>query len=177
MTRYLSAVAVACAFALSISAADAKPRHKQTRISHSESAHCVFNNDGRQTCSGAEYRTSDSRMASRRQDTEATIVAHPAGCPRRLFCGCGVSVKAFGRPIRELFLARNYGYYFNAGAFAPGNAAWRPGHVVYILGGTRSDALIYDPNSGGHQTRIHRRDLSRYHIADLNSPKRRLASR
>jgi hypothetical protein len=136
---------------------------------------CASDQTYRQSCGQASKPTTrHARVSTGHVDSQ--IVAHPVGCPRRLFCGCGVSVKAFGKPIRELFLASNYGYYFNVGQFAPGNAAWRPGHVVYILGGTLSDALTYDPNSGHGKTRIHRQNLSRYRIADLSSPKRRLAS-
>jgi hypothetical protein len=170
--RQIGAVVV-CALALSISAADARP--KQARHVNAVASQCNMNNDGRVICQGGSIERTQRHARDRYAD-DSRVVAHPSGCPRRLFCGCGVSVKAFGKPIRELFLASNYGYYFNQGTFAPGNAAWRPGHVVYILGGTQSDALIYDPNSGHGKTRIHRRDLSRYRIADLSSPKRRLAS-
>ena len=37
----------------------------------------------------------------------AAIVAHPAGCPSRAFCGCGAAVRVFGAPIRSLWLAAN----------------------------------------------------------------------
>lgn len=162
MTRLIAVAALLCLFS---SAAHAAP----------ESLQRCSDGSYRQTCGQPEKRIqSHQKVRAGRPDGQG-VVAHPAGCPRRLFCGCGVSVKAFGRPIRELYLASNYGDYFNAGLFGPGNAAWRPGHVVYILGGTQSDALVYDPNSGRRQTRIHHLDLSRYLIADLGSPKRRLA--
>lgn len=90
------------------------------------------------------------------------IVAHPAGCPRTLFCGCGVSVRVFGHSVRELWLAANW-FRFPRAPAAPGNVAiFRGGgHVAYIEAvygdGT---ALLYDPNSGGHLTRLHRRSLA-----------------
>ena len=86
------------------------------------------------------------------------IVGHPYGCPAVAFCGCGVSVKVFGHPVRNLWLARNW-LKFPRSSPAPGNVAvFRGGgHVAYIEqvygDGT---ALVYDPNSGGHQTREHR---------------------
>lgn len=173
MLRLIASTVLACAlFAYACTVADARPKH--ARIAPQGLTHCPADGSYRTTCGQAEPAP-QATIESPEYD-DAVIVPHPEGCPRRLFCGCGVSVKAFGKPIRELFLASNYGYYFNPGEFAPGNAAWQSGHVVYILGGTQSDALIYDPNSGNGKTRIHRRDLSRYRIADLRSPKRRLAS-
>mgnify|MGYP003336276702 CR=1 FL=1 len=97
---------------------------------------------------------------------------HPDGCPRRLFCGCGVSVKVFGYPIRNLFLAANW-LKFPRAAPGPGMVAARRGHVMYIISYDGSgSATVYDPNSGGHQTRIHTRSLSGYRIVN---PHARLA--
>jgi hypothetical protein len=66
------------------------------------------------------------RLASRRQEANRAhrrlppdlrrvmaegagrVVAHPRGCPRRAFCGCGAAVRMFDRPIRSLWLARNW---------------------------------------------------------------------
>jgi hypothetical protein len=45
---------------------------------------------------------------ARPRHQEARVVAHPRACPARLYCGCGVSVRVFGRPIRSLFLAANW---------------------------------------------------------------------
>lgn len=98
--------------------------------------------------------------------TETRIVAHPAGCPRRLFCGCGVSVRVFGRPIRHFYLARNWMAYPKTSPKTGAVAANRR-HVMFIehyLGGNR--AIVYDPNSGGRKTRIHVRDLRGYKIVN-----------
>lgn len=90
------------------------------------------------------------------------IIAHPAGCPHVAFCGCGVSVRRFGHPVPSLFLARSW-LRFPRAAAAPGTVAvFRGGeHVAYVEraygDGT---ALLYDPNSGGHATRLHRLSLS-----------------
>jgi len=88
------------------------------------------------------------------------IVAHPSGCPRTAFCGCGVSVKVFGHPVRDLYLAANWLHFPRASA-APGNVAVYGHHHVAYIESVNDDgtALLYDPNSGGHLTRIHVRQL------------------
>ena len=93
---------------------------------------------------------------------------HPPGCPTRAFCGCGTSLYLLGKAVRAggLAIARNW-LAFPRAACAPRMAAARPGHVFAIiecLPGNR--ALVYDPNSGRHQTRIHVRDLGRYAIVN-----------
>lgn len=102
------------------------------------------------------------------------IVAHPAGCPRNLFCGCGVSVRVFGHSVRELWLVRNW-YRYPRAAAAPGNVAILGSrHVAYILqvygDGT---ARLYDPNSGGGLTRIRRVSLRGWAIVDPHASVRR----
>lgn len=94
------------------------------------------------------------------------IVAHPAGCPRRAFCGCGVSVRVFGRPVRDLFLAANW-YRFPRAHPAPGMVAVRRHHVMAILSlDANGNAVVYDPNSGGHATRVHTRSLRGYTVVN-----------
>ncbi len=91
------------------------------------------------------YRTYDS----------GSIVGHPAGCPQSAFCGCGASVRLFGHPVRELFLAANW-FKFPRAAWAPGVAGVRQHHVFVVeqvLGDGR--VLAYDANSGGRATRLH----------------------
>jgi hypothetical protein len=96
------------------------------------------------------------------QSTES----HPAGCPARAFCGCGVSERVFGHPVRSLWLAANW-YRFPRTYAHAGAVAVRAHHVFYIEqaygDGT---ALAYDPNSGGHLTRVHRVSLSGYAIVE-----------
>lgn len=95
---------------------------------------------------------------------EAQIVAHPAGCPRTLFCGCGSSIEVFGRSIRELWLARNW-FRFPQASPAPGMVAVRRHHVFVIRKVIAPGrVLAYDPNSGGHKTRIHVRSLRGYSV-------------
>ena len=82
-----------------------------------------------------------------------SIEPHPAGCPRTQFCGCGVSERVFGRPVRNLYLAANW-YRFPRGAPVPGNVIVRQHHVKYIESVQNGELICYDPNSGGHLTRL-----------------------
>lgn len=98
------------------------------------------------------------------------IVEHPAGCPRTRFCGCGVSLKVFGKVVTAggLAIAKEWLRFPQADP-APGMVAARirGGHVFYIekvLGGGK--VLAYDPNSGGHKTRIHVRSLAGYRVVN-----------
>lgn len=160
--RHLGAVVV-CALvcALSISAAEARP--KKTRIAIPTSSHCEPDNLGRVVCSGGAIE----RVQRFAGDAGSAIVGgRPAGCPRR-YCGCGVSLKVFGRIIPELNLAANWLRKFPRTSPAAGMVAARRGHVFYIkayLGG--NVALAYDPNSGGGKTRIHERSLKGYTVVD-----------
>lgn len=97
------------------------------------------------------------------------IVEHPQGCPRTAFCGCGVAVKVFGKPIRDLWLAANW-FRFKSAQAAAGMVAVRRHHVFFILEVVgRDKVLAYDPNSGHHQTRIHLRSLAGYRVVDPRS--------
>jgi len=96
------------------------------------------------------------------------IVAHPSGCPRSAFCGCGAAVRLFGRPVRSLWLVANW-FRFPRTAPAPGMAAVRKHHVMVLeadLGG--GIWRVYDANSGGHLTRVHARSIAGYRIVNPN---------
>lgn len=99
------------------------------------------------------------RAASYEPSDDEEVVPNPPGCPERLFCGCGVSVKVYGHPVRELYTAASWRRFPRAECGRGRVAVWQ-GHVAYILAchgdGT---ADLYDPNSGEHLTRIHRRAL------------------
>lgn len=96
----------------------------------------------------------------------AEVVGHPAGCPRRLFCGCGVAVDTFGTPRRDLWLAANWRR-FPAASPAPGMVGWRWGHVLRLRQHVSGNNwLVYDPNSGGGRTRLHVRNISGYRIVN-----------
>lgn len=133
------------------------PRHKnraQARRNHREPGMMV----------GEERE----RPQARNYESEG-LQPHPAGCPGRAFCGCGVSVKVFGHPVRDLYLAANWYRFARARAAAGMVAIFGQHHVAYIItahgDGT---ATLYDPNSGGHATRIHRRSIARATIVDPN---------
>lgn len=107
----------------------------------------------------------------------AEIVRHPKGCPPILFCGCGVSVWAFGKSIRSLWLARNW-FRFPRDIARDGNVAiFRGGKHVAGIKRVYGDgtALLYDPNSGHHLTRVHRRSIA--HAVIVNPHRQRLAYR
>lgn len=98
----------------------------------------------------------------------AEVVAHPRGCPSRAFCGCGASVYLFGKPIRELFLARNW-FRFPQALPAPRMAGVRRHHVFVLVSHVEGDVWqVYDANSGGRRTRIHNRSIAGYRIVNPN---------
>jgi hypothetical protein len=97
---------------------------------------------------------------------QAQIVSHPRGCPARAFCGCGASVRVFGRQVRSLWLASNW-FRFPRSYPAPGMVAVRRHHVFVLeshLGG--KTWLAYDANSGRHRTQIHPRSIAGYTIVN-----------
>lgn len=157
-----------CAFALSTVAANAKPRHQRQAHTASQGLIlCPSDQTYRQTCGGSENRIQSHRSPAAAYAEDAQIVAHPEGCPRRLFCGCGVSVKVFGKPVRDLFLAANWKRKFPRAAPGAGMVAARNGHVFYIMSYLGDgQALAYDPNSGGRKTRIHVRSLAGYVVVN-----------
>lgn len=103
---------------------------------------------------------------------EGVIGGRPPECRivigRRLipYCGCAVSLKVFGKPIRELFLAANWRKFPRAAA-AAGRVAWRWGHVI-LIEDVHGDGTVtaYDPNSGSGLTRRHRVSLRGYRVVD-----------
>jgi hypothetical protein len=108
-----------------------------------------------------------SHAGFRQVATAGEVVSHPEGCPRSLFCGCGVSVRVFGRSVRDLWLVQNW-YRFPRAQPAAGNVAILGSrHVAYIVeaygDGT---ATLYDPNSGGGLTRVHRVSLRGWAVVD-----------
>jgi hypothetical protein len=97
---------------------------------------------------------------------DARIVEHPAGCPSRAFCGCGAAVRLLGAPIRALWLAANW-FKFPRTTPAPDTAGVRRHHVIALIEHRHGNVwLVYDANSGGHATRIHEVDISRYTIVN-----------
>ena len=108
---------------------------------------------------------------------ETQIVAHPSGCPKRAFCGCGAALEVFGRHVRDLWLARNW-FRFPVAEPAPGMVAVRR-HHVFVIREVRGPGLVlaYDANSGGRKTRIHLRSLSGYSVRNPHGHARYAAVR
>lgn len=110
--------------------------------------------------------TSAEARPKHRSHGAGQIVSHPAGCPARAFCGCGAAVRVFGKPIRNLWLARNW-FRFPRATAAAGMVAVRRHHVFvlerHISGSTW---LAYDANSGGRRTRIHPRSIAGFAIVN-----------
>jgi len=97
------------------------------------------------------------------------VLPHPEGCPARAFCGCGVSVKVFGYPVKNLFLAANWLKFPRANP-GPGMVAARRGHVMYIESvDGYGNATVYDPNGGLHKTWRRVRSLAGYRVVDPRS--------
>ena len=108
-----------------------------------------------QTAPG-RLRAATSPMEGEREE----IVPNPPGCPPRLFCGCGVAWKVYGHHVASPNLdASSTWASFPRAPCAPGHVAVWSGHVAYILECRGSEAKLWDPNSGGHLTRIHWREL------------------
>jgi hypothetical protein len=116
-----------------------------------------------------------SHVAMATSATSGTeVVSHPEGCPQSQFCGCGVSVRVFGHSVRDLWLVQNW-YRFPRAEAAAGNVAILGSrHVAYIVqaygDGT---ATLYDPNSGGGLTRVHRVSLRGWAVVDPRATVRR----
>ena len=165
--KILIALCAAALFAFVSTSAEARHRYHHRHYAH----HHMRGQHVHVARTTFAYRASKQDLRYERESYEP----HPAGCPHIAFCGCGVSVKVFGHPVRELFLAANWFKYPRAMP-APGMVAVRNHHVMYIMAvDANGNATVYDPNSGGHQTRIHRRSLSGYSVRDPHGA--RFASR
>jgi hypothetical protein len=93
------------------------------------------------------------------------VGGRPGGCPRS-FCGCGASIRVFGRIVPGLNLASNW-LRFPRTAPAPGMVAARRGHVFVLEQHVEGDTwMAYDANSGGRATRMHARSLRGYTVVN-----------
>lgn len=102
---------------------------------------------------------------------DQVVGGRPAGCPRS-FCGCGVALRVFGHIVPELNLASNW-LRFPRTSPAPGMVAARRGHVFVLEQHVSGDVwMAYDPNSGGHATRVHARSLRGYAVVNPHAQKR-----
>ena len=104
-------------------------------------------------------------MTEVKGDRAQVVGDRPAGCPRS-FCGCGASIRVFGRIVPGLNLASNW-LRFPRTSPAPGMVAARRGHVFVLEQHVEGDTwMAYDANSGGHATRIHARSLRGYAVVN-----------
>ena len=93
------------------------------------------------------------------------VGGRPHGCPRR-YCGCGASLHIFGRIIPRLNLAANW-LRFPRAAPAPGMVAARRGHVFVLKRHLHGRVwLVWDANSGRGKTRVHPRSIAGFTIVD-----------
>jgi hypothetical protein len=89
------------------------------------------------------------------------VTVHPAGCPLFLFCGCGVSVRIFGHPVRSLYSVNAWRRLPRTAPHAGAVAIFGAYHVAYVEQTDGHSVLLYDPNSGGGKTRLHWVDVRR----------------
>jgi hypothetical protein len=116
---------------------------------------------------GVERRATSYRNAMAAVDSSQgqVVGGRPAGCPHS-FCGCGASIRVFGRIVPGLNLASNW-LRFPRTSPAPGMVAARRGHVFVLERHVEGDMwMAYDANSGGHATRIHARSLRGYTVVN-----------
>jgi len=98
-------------------------------------------------------------------DKSNVIGGRPAGCPHA-FCGCGTSLRIFGKIIPSLNLAANW-LRFPRTEPRPNTVAVRRHHVFVLEKHISGQIwLVHDSNSGGHQTRLHPRSIAGYVIVD-----------
>jgi hypothetical protein len=95
------------------------------------------------------------------RDRRSEVIVHPARCPQRLFCGCGVSVRIFGHPVQSLYPATAWRRFPRTAAHAGAVAIFGAYHVAYVEQIDGRSVLLYDPNSGGGKTRLHWVDVRR----------------
>ena len=163
--------------ALSSSASHARPYRMSSPPECNVTMPCDFSSS-RQRSVRVAYRHTERRDYEQRvvrfQNTMAeanvasadqAIGGRPAGCPHS-FCGCGASLRVFGRIVPELNLASNW-LRFPRTAPGPGMVAARRGHVFVLERHLEGDTwMAYDANSGGHATRIHARSLRGYTVVN-----------
>jgi hypothetical protein len=135
-------------------------------FSYSQARQVTFNPYSQRT-HGMERRAQRDIIYPREvaETSGQTVGGRPAGCPHS-FCGCGASIRVFGRIVPELNLAANW-LRFPRAAPAPGMVAARRGHVFVLEQHVEGDTwMAYDANSGGHATRVHARSLRGYTIVN-----------
>jgi hypothetical protein len=133
-------------------------------MSQQPRARLVFRK-GVQSTRGESRAIIQNAMAYASGGNDQIVGGRPTGCPRS-FCGCGASIRVFGRIVPGLNLASNW-LRFPRAAPAPGMVAARRGHVFVLEQHLDGDTwMAYDANSGGQASRIHARSLRGYTVVN-----------
>ena len=157
--------------------AEARPHHRRAAAPAQGIIVCDQQGcHGDQIISASPAGRRETRIIVSDDGYEGRVVGgRPAGCPSA-YCGCGVSLKVFGKIIPELNLASNWLRKFPHAQPAPGMVAARSHHVFYIESVIDAQTVVaYDPNSGGHRTRIHTVSLRGFTV--VNPHASRMASK
>lgn len=159
MIRTLWVAALLCVVC---SSAYAKPRHQHRPQQVQQwSLFSLF-----ETPQAVTPRQTSRGMRRVMSEGAGRVVSHPAGCPRRSFCGCGASVRVYGHSVRSLWTARAWRRFPRA-APSSGMVAVRSHHVFVLerhIGG--SVWQVFDANSGHGRTRVHSRSIAGYQIVN-----------
>lgn len=150
MIRTIMVAALALAYLAS--SAEARPKH---RVKPAPVECFIF-------CPDAPA----ARPVQRRVISGGSVIGgRPRGCPRA-FCGCGASLKIYGRIIPRLNLARNW-FAFPRTSPAPGMVAVRRHHVFVLEHHISGNVwMVHDSNSGRGLTRRHPRSIAGYQIVN-----------
>jgi hypothetical protein len=142
---------VMCGLLLFSGIAQARPHHYRHHIHHQSIAPVSF------------WGFEQQRPTPRNTAGEGVIGGRPSGCPTQ-YCGCGASLYLFGRIIPALNLAAAW-YKFPPAAPTTHMVGVRAHHIVVLEQQVSGNQwLVHDSNSGGHLTRRHVIDISRYSI-------------
>ncbi len=163
--RQIGAVVV-CAFALTISAAEAKQRHHVPRAESVGLAYCASDGSYRSGCAAREARSvGRARVSAGYAGEGATVIGgRPSGCPPA-YCGCAAA-RFLGLSDPRLNLAWNWTKYYHGPTPV---AVWRH-HVAIIerMTGPHT-AVLRDYNSGRGLSRIHERSIAGARIVGRTS--------
>ena len=170
--RIMGALSVLLLLGLNYPAHAFHSHHRQPAAA--SSGGCALTNDGHMNCAGSAQASAQVRAQVRAPvidangsavvaANEGTVIgSRPDGCPHA-YCGCGLR-QYLGLADKRLNLASNWARLLpRAAGPAPGLAAVRSGHVMYIEAAAGNGQwLIRDYNSGGGLSRVHVRDVRGY---------------
>lgn len=177
-----SALLAAAAIAvIAVSPAEAKRRVHAGYSPVAQGTSCVQNeNDGKSygcpststtTWSGhngwAGPSPSETHAVTYAQSRGEVIGTRPGVCTDSRYCGCGVSIWAFGHSVRDLWLVKNWRRFPRAEPAAGRVVLFGNYHVAGIESvDANGNAVLYDPNSGGGLTRRHTVNIHGLEVRD-----------